>query len=96
MRETLAILVSFLAVLGLYALFSRLAVWLLPRASLSVTVCGEGKTVEEILRDVHLSRLLIEREGRFSERVLVLLDGTDQEKINALRKEGILICTQIK
>ena len=96
MRETLAILVSFLAVLGLYALFSRLVVWLLPRASLSVIVCGEGKTVEEILRDVHLSRLLIEREGRFSERVLVLLDGTDQEKINALRKEGILICTQIK
>ena len=96
MQKMLAILVCFLAVFGLYALFSRLAVWLLPRGAFSLTVCGDGKTVEEILCDVRFARLLLEREGRLSEPVLVLLDGTDKEKTNALRKEGILICKQIK
>ena len=92
MHEALAILICTLAVFGLYALFSRLAVFLLPRGALTIAVDGRGKTAEEILLSALHARVLLEREPRFSERVAVLLDKADEETMTALRKEGILVC----
>lgn len=92
MHEILAILICVLAVLGLYAILSRLAVALLPRGTLLLTVDGAGKGLDEILLSVSHARLFLEREGRLSERIAVLLDGHDTHMAEALRKEGILIC----
>ena len=92
MHEALAILICLLSVFGLYALFSRLAVALLPRGVFTVAIDGAGKTAEEILLSVLHARILLERETRFAEHVAVLLDAADEETITALRKEGILIC----
>ena len=91
MHEALAILICMLAVLGLYALFSRIAVLLLPRGVLLLSVDGRERTKEEILLLVEHARLLTERERGVSPRVSVLLDENEKEKAMTLRKEGILV-----
>lgn len=93
MHEVLAILICMLAVLGLYALFSRIAVLLLPRGVLLVSVDGRERTEEEILLLAEYARLLTERERGVAPCVSVLLNENEQEKAMTLRKEGILVYT---
>ena len=91
MHEFLAILFCLLSVLGLYAVFSRIAIMLLPRGALLLTVDGRERTEEDILLMTEYARLLLEREGRLSSRVSVILSENEQEKAMTLRKEGILV-----
>ncbi len=91
MHEFLAVLFCVLSVLGLYALFSRIAVMLLPRGELLLTVDGRERTEEDILLLTEYARLLLEREGRLSGYVSVILSENEQEKAMTLRKEGILV-----
>ena len=49
MHEAVAILLCVLAVFGLYALFARVAVMLLPRGAFMISVDGRDRTVEDIL-----------------------------------------------
>ena len=93
MHEALAIFVCALAVIGLYALFARIAVLLLPHGNLLLSVDGRGHTAEEILLLTEYARLLAERERRLSPQVSVLLDETESETVMTLRKEGILVYT---
>ena len=91
MHEAFAILLCALAVLGLYAVLSRLSVMLLPRGELLLSLDGRDRTVEEILLLAEHARLLLEREGRLSPHVSVLLNENELEKAMTLRKEGILV-----
>ena len=93
MYEALAILVCALAVIGAYALFSRLSILLLPRGSILLSVDGRGHTAEEILLLAEYARLLAERERGVSPHVSVLLNEDEFEKEMTLRKEGILVYT---
>lgn len=93
MHEAFAILLCALAVFGLYALFSRIALMLLPYGSLSLTVDGRGKEESEILVLVTNARLLAERERGVALSVSVLLSENEQQKAMSLRKEGILVYT---
>lgn len=93
MHEAFAVFICLLAVLGLYAVFSRIAVMLLPRGSFLITVDGRSRTEEEILLLAEYARLLAEREKSLSPCVSVMLDENETEKAIALRKEGILIYT---
>ena len=93
MNEVFAMLLCVLAIFGLYALFSRSAVMLLPRGALFVSVDGRERTEAEILLLTEYARLLTERERGVSADVSVLLDENEQEKAIALRKEGILVYT---
>ena len=93
MHEALAILVCALAVIGAYALFSRLSILLLPRGSILLSVDGREHTAEEILLLTEYARLLAERERGVSPRVSVLLNEDEIEKTMTLRKEGILVYT---
>lgn len=91
MHEAFAILLCALAVFGLYAIFSRLAVMLLPRGELLLSVDGRDRTEEEILVLAEQARFLLEQEGRLFSCVSVLLNENEQEKAMSLRKEGILV-----
>ena len=91
MHEAVAILMCVLAVLGLYAILSRVAVMLLPRGELLLSVDGRGKTIEDLLLLTEYAKLIVERERGVSPRVSVLLDESEQEKTMPLRKEGILV-----
>ena len=93
MHEAFAILLCALAVFGLYALFSRIALMLLPHGSLSLAVDGRGKEESEILVLVTNARLLAERERGVALSVSVLLSENEQQKAMSLRKEGILVYT---
>ena len=95
MHEAVAILLCVLAVFGLYALFARVAVMLLPRGAFMISVDGRDRTVEDILLLTERARLLSERERGFSLDVSVLLDEDQQEKAMTLRKEGILVYTRM-
>ena len=96
MHEAVAILLCVLAVFGLYALFARVAVMLLPRGAFMISVDGRDRTVEDILLLTERARLLSERERGFSPDVSVLLDEDQQEKAMTLRKEGILVYTRMQ
>ena len=93
MHEALAILICALAVIGLYALFSRLAVFLLPHGSILLSIDGREHTAEEILLLTEYARFLAERERRLSPEISVLLNEDEFEKTMTLRKEGILVYT---
>lgn len=93
MHEAFAILLCALSVFGLYALFSRIALMLLPRGAISLTVDGRGRDVGEILRLIANACLLAERERGISPSVSVLLNENEHEKAMSLRKEGILVYT---
>lgn len=87
-----AILLCALSVLGLYAVFSRLAVLLSPHGSLSLTVDGRGKQVDEILLSLETARLLLEREAVFSRRVTVLLEAGEELTAEKLARMGVYAC----
>ncbi len=91
MHEFFAILLCILAVFGLYALFSRIAVRLSPKGSYLLCVNGTDRTEEEILLLLRRARLLYEREWRILPEMAVFLEGEDENKEATLRKEGILI-----
>ena len=93
MHGAFAVLLCVLAVMGLYAVFSRMALWLLPRGVLLVSVDGRERTHEEILLLTEYAKLFTERERGVAPRVSVLLDENEQEKAMTLRKEGILVYT---
>lgn len=86
-----ALLLCFFSVFGLYAIFLRLAAWLSSRGALMVALDGRDMTEEEILLWTAHARFLIEREGRLSERPVVLLSENDEKRIGTLRKEGVLV-----
>ena len=83
--EILEILISLFALLGLYALFARLVFWLGGREGYRVAILGEDKTLEEIYTESELLKL------RGFEKTVVLLEKKNEEKENALRKEGFLV-----
>ena len=87
-----AILFCALSVLGLYAIFARLAVFLSPHGALSVTVDGRGKQVEEILLQLESARLLLEREATFSRCVTVLLQEGEEQTAAHLKRMGVVAC----
>ena len=91
MHEAFSILLCALAVIGLYALFSRVAVWLLPHGAITLAVDGRGRTTREILALVASATRLAERERGIALKVSVLLFENEQEKAMSLRKEGILV-----
>ena len=91
MHEAFAILLCSLAIFGLYALFSRIAIALLPHGALALSVDGRGRTCEEILLLTESAKRLAEREKGVCLKVSVLLDENEQEKLMSLRKEGILV-----
>ena len=93
MHEAFAVLLCVLAVFGLYALFSRIAVLLLPKGVLLLTVDGRERTEDEILLLAEYARLITERERGVSPCVSVLLNENESEKAMTLRKEGILVYT---
>ena len=86
-----AILLCVFAVLGLYAFFSRLMVMLSPRGDVLLAIDGRKKSVDEILLCLKGAEYLLEREVRLSERPCVLLSEQEEEKMDALRKEGVLV-----
>lgn len=93
MHALSAILFCALAVFGLYALLSRLALTVLPRGKLSVAVDARGMTADEILLWVKTARHLLEREGCLERQPIVLLSPQEQELLGTLRKEGVLVYT---
>ena len=84
------ILVAMLAVIGVYAVFSRLAAMLTPDDSYTLALYASGKDVEDILIEAELLRLKNELRQK-NDRVVVLLDEEDGEKQDALRLEGFLV-----
>ena len=93
MMEFLSVLVCLLSVFGLYAVFVRLAAMLLPKNAFFLAVDGTGASREEILLMVQNARLIAERQRNIAQRVIVILAEADNEKREALRKEGILVYT---
>ena len=93
MHEVLAILLCALAVFGLYALFSRIALALLPRGVLSLSIDGRDRSVDEILILTENARRFAERARGVALTVSVLLNENEQKKAMTLRKEGILVYT---
>ena len=96
MHDAIAVIICLLAVLGLYALFSRIAVMLLPHGNFFITVDGRAHTEEEILLLAEYARLFAERDRKFFPCVSVLLDENETEKAMTLRKEGILVYIEKK
>ena len=88
-----AILLCFFSVLGLYALFARVATALAPRGRAFLSLDGRTLSSEEILLWLSHARLIIEREHGVEEHPAVLLYEDDEEKIGTLRKEGVLVFT---
>ena len=91
MNDFLALLLCLLAVFGLYALFSRIAVALMPRAACMLTLDGEGVTAEELIARARCLTLYAERSRIFDGRIAVILQTEDAHKRETLRKEGILV-----
>ena len=89
MHELLAIVICLLSVLGLYAVFSHLAVLFLPRDRFFLTVDGRGKNAEELCSLLHAGRFLLERIGGFSPKPRVLLEEKDEKTAEYLRQNGI-------
>ncbi len=84
------ILVAMLAVVGVYAIFSRFAAMLTPADSYTLALDASEREVEDILIEAELLRLKNELYTKNS-RTVVLLDTEDGEKENALRSEGFLV-----
>ena len=91
MTELLELFVCFMAFIGLYALFSRLVVWLTPRKPLMLAVRAENMSAEELLEVSRYARRLAEEDGEIREEIAVLFDKPDLEKENALLSEGFLV-----
>lgn len=93
MNDFLALLLCLLAVFGLYAIFSRIAVSLMPREVCILTLDGEAFTAEELIARARCLTLYAERSRIFDGRVAVILKTEDEHKRRTLREEGILVYT---
>lgn len=89
--QFLLILVCALATVGLYALLSRFAVWLMPKGRTTVALLADGLSLEEILFLCEQARLLCERSASLSPEIVVLTEEEHFAYIPALREEGILV-----
>ena len=89
MHEFLAIVICLLSVLGLYAVFSHLAVLFMPRDHFFLTVDGRGKSAEELSNLLYSGRFLLERIGGCSLDLRVLLEDKDLETAEYLRQNGV-------
>ena len=96
MQILFEILLAALATFGLYALLSRIAVWLTRKEDLMITVSTEGRSPEEILLLAALMRLRAEEDASLSERVGVYMASEDPVLEAALRKEGVIILEEKK
>ncbi len=81
----LELCICFLAVLGLYALFVCLVLWLGGGDGYRTAILAEDKSLDEIFAESELLRL------RGHGKTVVLLERENEEKENALRKEGFLV-----
>ncbi|MBQ9736646.1 MAG: hypothetical protein IJV96_07680 [Clostridia bacterium] len=91
MNDLIALLLCLLAVFGLYAILSRVAVWLLPREECLLALDGENATAEELIARARCLTLYAERSRVFDGRIAVFLKTEDEHKRQTLRKEGILV-----
>ncbi len=94
MQEFFSVMLCVLSVFGLYAIFARLAAMLLPKNAFFLAVDGTGLAKDEILLLVQSARLVAERQRFTAKKVVVVLAAPDNEKEEALRKEGILVYTR--
>ena len=83
--EVLELCICFLAVLGLYALFVYLVILLGGGEGYRTAILAEDKSLDEIFVETELLRL------RGCGKTVVLLEKENEEKENALRKEGFLV-----
>ena len=85
------ILICALAVVGLWALIWRVAVWLMPKERVTLALAADGLSLDEVLCLCHRARLLCERSPHFADEIVALTDQENFEYTPALREEGILV-----
>ena len=91
MNPLFALVLCLLSVFGLYAIFSRIAVSLMPRDACVLALDGEGLTEDELLARARCLSLYAECSRIFDGRIAVILQSQDEHKERTLRKEGILV-----
>ena len=85
------LLVCFLAIAGLYALFLRLAVWLTPRDGIVLAIRYDGEDIAYLLALAHRIRFSVDLDKYAALPPAVLMEESDPIVENALREEGVSV-----
>ena len=91
MTNLLELLVSLLAVIGVYAVLSRVVVWFTPKEKLSIAILGEEESIESICRLAENVRLYTETDAEVESLPVVILETADAQKEDVLLAEGFLV-----
>ncbi len=83
--------VCFLAIIGVYAIFLRIAVWLMPRENLAIAIRCENESAETVIAQAQRLALYTETDVSVDRRPVALLEAENLNVENALREEGIAI-----
>ncbi len=83
--------VCFLAIIGVYAIFLRVAVWLMPRENLVIAIRCERESAETVIAQAQRLALYTETDVSVDRRPVALLEKEDANMENALREEGLAI-----
>ena len=85
------LLLCFLSIIGIYAIFLRIAVWLMPHDNLSVAIRCDEEEIETVIAQAQRIGLYTEADASVARRPVALLEAENEEMEIALREEGIAI-----
>ncbi len=85
------ILVCCLAIVGIYAIFLRISVWLMPHENLVIAIRCDGMDADTLLAQAQRLKLYAESDAAVEQKPVALLDESSPMIEHALREEGIAV-----
>ncbi len=87
----LEVLICCLAVVGIYAIFLRISVWLMPHENLVIAIRCDGEDPDAVLMQAQRLKLYAETDASVEKKPVALFDESAPVIENALREEGIAV-----